>query len=108
MVTGVQTCALPILHGILNLIKNAMQAIDTHGTIGITARKQPSGQVAIDISNSGQSIPPDVRDRIWQPYFTTRKDGTGLGLAICRRIIADHGGTIELLEGKPTTFRIVV
>ena len=46
--------------------------------------------------------------KIWQPYFTTRKDGTGLGLAICRRIVADHGGTIELLEGKPTTFRIVV
>jgi len=92
----------------LNLIKNAVQAIDSHGTIGITARKQSSGQVAIDISNSGQPIPPDVRDRIWQPYFTTRKDGTGLGLAICRRIIADHGGTIELLEGKPTTFRIVV
>jgi len=93
---------------LLNLIKNAVQAIDSHGTIGITARKQSSGQVAIDISNSGQPIPPDVRDRIWQPYFTTRKDGTGLGLAICRRIIADHGGTIELLEGKPTTFRIVV
>ncbi|MCX6830754.1 MAG: ATP-binding protein [candidate division Zixibacteria bacterium] len=78
----------------LNLIKNAVQAIDTHGTIGITAWKQSSGQVAIDISNSGQPITPDVRDRIWQPYFTTRKDGTGLGLAICRRIIADHGGTI--------------
>ncbi len=92
----------------LNLIKNAVQAIDSHGTIGIIARKQSSGQVAIDISNSGQPIPPDVRDRIWQPYFTTRKDGTGLGLAICRRIVADHGGTIELLEGKPTTFRIVV
>jgi PAS domain S-box-containing protein len=93
---------------ILNLIKNAVQAIDTHGTIGITARKQSSGQVAIDISNTGLPIPADVRDRIWQPYFTTRKDGTGLGLAICRRIIADQGGTIELLEGKPTTFRIVV
>ena len=92
----------------LNLIKNAVQAIDSHGTIGIIARKQSSGQVAIDISNSGQPIPPDVRDKIWQPYFTTRKDGTGLGLAICRRIIADHGGMIELLEGKPTTFRIVV
>jgi PAS domain S-box-containing protein len=92
----------------LNLIKNAVQAIGSQGTIGIAARKQSSGQVVIDITNSGQPIPPDIRDRIWQPYFTTRKDGTGLGLAICRRIIADHGGTIELLEGKPTTFRIVV
>jgi PAS domain S-box-containing protein len=93
---------------LLNLIKNAVQAIDSHGTIGIAARKQASGQVTIDISNSGQPIASDIRNRIWQPYFTTRKDGTGLGLAICRRIIADHGGTIELLEGKPTTFRIVV
>jgi signal transduction histidine kinase len=93
---------------LLNLIKNAVQTIESHGTVGITVRKQSSGRVNIDISNSGQPIPAELRDRIWQPYFTTRKDGTGLGLAICRRIVADHGGTIELLEGKPTTFRIVV
>ncbi len=92
----------------LNLIRNAMQAIGSQGTIGISARRQPSGQVAIDVANSGEPIPPEVRERIWQPYFTTRKDGTGLGLAICRRIIADHGGTVELVDGKPTTFRIVV
>ncbi len=74
----------------------------------ITAHKVPSGHVQIDIQNSGAPIPLEDRNRIFQPYFTTRPDGTGLGLAICRRIIADHGGTMELLEGEPTTFRIVL
>ncbi len=92
----------------LNLIKNAEQAISDSGKISFRAAKLASGLTAIDISNSGASIPPDVSSKMWQPYFTTRKDGTGLGLAICRRIVADHGGTIELLEGSPTTFRIVV
>lgn len=92
----------------LNLIRNATQAIGTDGAIHIKAESRSSGEVVIDVSNTGQPVPREVREEIWQPYFTTRKDGTGLGLAICRRIVADHGGTIELLEGEPTTFRIVV
>lgn len=91
----------------VNIIKNAVEAIEGAGEITIAARS--AGESArIDISNSGKPILRDIRARIFQPYFTTRPDGTGLGLAICQRIVADHGGTIELLEGEPTTFRIVV
>lgn len=92
----------------VNLIQNALQAIESNGDIRISAHKVPNGRVQIDIQNSGAPIPLEDRNRIFQPYFTTRSDGTGLGLAICRRIVADHGGTMELLEGEPTTFRIVL
>ncbi len=92
----------------VNLIQNALQAIAGDGDITIKAHKVPKGQVQIDVQNSGPPIPVENRNRIFQPYFTTRPDGTGLGLAICRRIIADHGGTMELLESEPTTFRIVL
>lgn len=94
---------------LLNLVRNALQAIDGAGVISITASAVAArGRAQIDVSNSGAKIPLDNRERIFQPYFSTRADGTGLGLAICRRIVGDHGGTIELLEGEPTTFRIVV
>lgn len=92
----------------VNLVQNALQAISGDGDIAITAQKVPTGHVQIDIRNSGALIPSEDRSRIFQPYFTTRPDGTGLGLAICRRIVVDHGGTLELLEGEPTTFRIVL
>ncbi|MGB5138298.1 MAG: ATP-binding protein, partial [Candidatus Zixiibacteriota bacterium] len=92
----------------LNLVQNASQAITGRGEIRIKAGQSALGRVQIDVENSGAPISREDRDRIFQPYFTTRPDGTGLGLAICRRILADHGGTIELMEGEPTTFRIVV
>jgi PAS domain S-box-containing protein len=92
----------------VNLIQNAVQSIEGPGTINITARKAHAGRTEIDLSNSGKPISSEARSRIFQPYFTTRQDGTGLGLTLCRRIVADHGGNIELLDGEPTTFRIVV
>ncbi len=91
-----------------NLIQNALQSMASSGDIKIRANALNANRVQIDVTNSGVSIPNEVRARIFQPYFSTKADGTGLGLAICRRIVADHGGTIELLEGEPTTFRIVV
>lgn len=92
----------------VNLVQNALQSIADTGDIGIIAGKDSAGRIRIDIQNSGAPIPPEDRTRIFQPYFTTRPDGTGLGLAICRRIVVDHGGTMELLDGEPTTFRIVL
>jgi len=92
----------------VNLIQNALQAIADGGDITIKAHKVPKGQVQIDVQNSGPPIPVEDRNRIFQPYFTTRPTELDWVWAICRRIIADHGGTMELLEGEPTTFRIVL
>jgi two-component system sensor histidine kinase AtoS len=92
----------------LNLIQNALQSTPAGGDIIIRGRSSTKGRTQLDVINNGESIPGEVRAKIFQPYFTTRPEGTGLGLAISRRIVASHGGTLELLEGEPTTFRIVV
>lgn len=93
---------------VINLLRNAIAAADEGGRIEVAARQSAGGKVELTVSNTGTPIPAEIRNKIFQPYFTTKSEGTGLGLAICHRIVADHGGTIELLPGEPTTFKVVV
>jgi len=71
-------------------------------------------QMFIEISDTGEGISLERLERVWEPFFTTKPEGkgTGLGLAICRRIILEHGGTIEIMSdgvpGKGTTVRITL
>jgi len=85
-----------------NLLKNAAEAIeglpeesDISGHIRVVLSAN-SGGVEVTIEDNGPGFPQDVRDRLLEPYVTTREKGTGLGLAIVNRIIADHGGSISL------------
>ena len=85
-----------------NLLKNAAEAIeglpedsDINGHIRVVLSASTSG-VEVTIEDNGPGFPQDVRDRLLEPYVTTREKGTGLGLAIVNRIIADHGGSISL------------
>jgi two-component system, LuxR family, sensor kinase FixL len=87
----------------LNLITNAADAMPQGGTLTLRAwASETPPQVLIDIVDTGQGIRPEVLSQIWEPFFTTKPEGkgTGLGLGICRRIMEDHGGTIEL-ESQP-------
>ncbi|MFH2055853.1 MAG: ATP-binding protein [bacterium] len=93
---------------LINLLRNAVAAADDGGRVEVRANRVAGDKVELLVSNTGASISPELRDKIFRPYFTTKSEGTGLGLAICHRIVADHGGTIELLAGEPTTFRVVV
>jgi signal transduction histidine kinase len=71
------------------------------GQLEVRAGRQPqdSGTVAeIAIRDSGAGIPPDAREKIFQPFFTTKAMGTGLGLAVVKRIVEGHGGTIVLAD----------
>jgi PAS domain S-box-containing protein len=92
----------------LNLIRNALQAMNYHGklTIGIEAL---DGQVEVRVTDSGPGIPEHLHQRIFEPFFTTKGkgEGTGLGLDICQSIIASHGGSIDF-ESRPgkTSFRV--
>jgi two-component system nitrogen regulation sensor histidine kinase NtrY len=85
-----------------NLLKNAAEAIegmpeemDVQGQIRMVLSGDERG-LEITIEDNGPGFPEDVRERLLEPYVTTREKGTGLGLAIVNRIIADHGGSISL------------
>jgi signal transduction histidine kinase len=62
----------------------------------------------LEVADTGSGIPPEVRERLFEPFFTTRREGTGLGLALCREIVAQHGGQIALEPRQPTGTRCVV
>jgi len=61
-----------------------------------------NGVVRLTISDNGPGIPLADRDKLFMPYYSTKRRGSGLGLAIVRRIIAEHGGNIEAADGTPT------
>ncbi|MEY3252311.1 MAG: hypothetical protein RL227_1284 [Pseudomonadota bacterium] len=91
-----------------NLLQNAIQAMEGHGRLRLSARHE-AGQVVVQVTDSGPGVPAELRQRIFEPFFTTKLagEGTGLGLHICRKIIAGHGGTIEV-DSEPgrTSFTV--
>lgn len=94
---------------LLNLVLNSLQAMGENGTLVLSNRLTRDVRgVEITVQDSGPGISPENISRVFQPFFTTKKDGTGLGLATCKRIITDHGGTISVasVPGMGATFRI--
>lgn len=93
----------------LNLIKNAMEAIEGEGKISISARKVKD-TVEIKVSDTGEGMEPEMPSKIFDPFFTTKiaKKGYGLGLFVAHNIISEHGGTIDVESspGHGTTFLI--
>jgi len=89
------------------LVDNAVEAMLGPGTITLNAWSA-NKNIFLDITNTGDVMPENVRRRIFEPFFTTKERGTGLGLAITRRVIESHGGGIRLMEGHPTTFRVTL
>ena len=96
-----------IKQALVNLIKNAMQAM-TRGGILTVETGQNSEEVWVSVADTGGGIPPDQVNHIFEPFYTTKDKGTGLGLMIVQRIVRQHGGHIELESrvGQGTTFRI--
>ena len=93
---------------IANVIKNATEAIAAvpphpgyKGRIGIIGRNE-GGSIVVDVVDNGIGLPRENRQRLLEPYVTTREKGTGLGLAIVTKIIEEHGGRVELLDAPAT------
>ena len=82
-----------------NLIKNAIEAIGKSGTIRIGARCE-GGSAEVSVADSGPGIPPELRSRALEPFFTTKPEGTGLGLAIASQGIRNLGGHISFQENE--------
>ncbi len=94
---------------LINLVENAIQAMHGRGRLEISTKyRQRLGQIRVTISDDGPGIPAEVRDKLFVPYFSTKKKGTGLGLAIVQRIISDHGGTIRLTDNTPRGTSVVI
>ncbi len=90
---------------LLNLLLNAIQAMEGGGTLTLSVAPDGDGRMRIAVSDTGKGIAPENLDRIFDPYFTTRPAGTGLGMAIVQRIVEAHGGEIrvESTPGRGTT-----
>jgi len=93
----------------LNLIQNAIEAIDRKGKI-ILRSKRKGSHVLIEVKDTGRGMPPDVKKRVFEPFFTTKEigQGLGLGLSVSAMIVHNHGGEIrvESTAGKGTLFQI--
>jgi two-component system, sporulation sensor kinase E len=92
---------------LVNLVKNAMQAMTKGGVLTLRTGEGADG-VWISVADTGGGIPQEQINRIFDPFYTTKKKGTGLGLMIVQRIVRAHGGRIELEShvGRGTTFRV--
>ncbi|MBN1418735.1 MAG: HAMP domain-containing histidine kinase [Planctomycetes bacterium] len=94
---------------LLNLLLNAAQASPPDGRIEVRVR-QGRRRASIEVADTGPGIPPETRDRLFEPFFSTKKEGTGLGLAISRRLAEGMGGTLvyEPIEPHGSLFRLEV
>lgn len=100
--------AAELREALANLIINAVDAMPTGGTLTLRTGLD-EGMVVIEVSDTGTGMPPEVRDRIFDPFYTTKGDrGTGLGLAMVQGIVEQHHGEISVESelGKGTTFRM--
>ncbi len=94
----------------VNLLMNAIQASPEGETVTVTGRLQ-GDEVAIEFIDRGCGVPEDAGGKIYDPFFTTKKEGTGLGLAIVKKIVQAHQGTLEFTNnqaGAGATFRVVL
>jgi len=94
---------------VLNVVLNGVQAMSNGGVLNISG-KQNDGTATVEIQDQGGGISPDVRDKVFNLYFTTKKTGSGIGLAMSYRVLQLHNGAIdfETEVGRGTTFRLLL
>jgi len=92
---------------VLNIMLNGVQAMPSGGTLSVAARRDED-IVVTEIRDQGGGIPPEIQDKIFELYFTTKKEGSGIGLAQTYQIMQWHYGSVdfESRDGKGTTFRL--
>ncbi len=98
-----------IKRALINLLDNAVEAVERSGNIWLNAQyEHEDNLLRLIVADDGSGIKPEDRDRLFLPHFSTKKTGTGLGLAIVSKIVSDHHGTICVEENIPTGTRFVL
>ena len=93
----------------VNLIDNALEAMGSKGEIAIaTSYLAPLQMMRVEVADDGPGIRPEDKEKLFLPYFSTKKRGTGLGLAIVNRIISDHHGYIRVEDNRPRGTRFII
>ncbi len=92
---------------LLNVVLNGVQAMPSGGTLMLSAVRE-DGSAQINVQDQGGGIPPAIRDKIFNLYFTTKQKGSGIGLAMTYRVMQLHNGSVDFdsVEGKGTVFRL--
>ena len=97
-----------LLGVLVNLATNAIQAAPESARIDLRVLRSQPDRIMLILSDNGPGIPPEIQDRVFDPFFTTRHQGIGLGLAVVRSVVEAHRGVVELESGQPqgTKFKI--
>jgi two-component system nitrogen regulation sensor histidine kinase NtrY len=94
---------------LINLLDNAVAAVEDHGEINLTTSYDREREVVtLEVTDDGCGLPPEIRTKIFEPYFSTKKNGTGLGLTIVSQIVEDHRGYIRALPNDPRGTRFTI
>jgi two-component system NtrC family sensor kinase len=97
-----------IRQALLNLLRNAREAMPNGGRVNVRLRKGSDGGLDLIVDDEGVGMPSATRARLFEPFFTTKQHGTGLGLAITRQIAEAHGGHVRVESREPRGTRIVL
>ncbi|HHK60876.1 MAG TPA: HAMP domain-containing histidine kinase, partial [Desulfobacterales bacterium] len=92
---------------VVNLLDNAVAVLGQGGRVEVRCLREEEEAVIV-VEDNGPGVPESERQRLFDPYYSTKKSGTGLGLAIASTIVADHGGTITMENRTPHGARFVV
>jgi len=95
---------------LVNLVGNAVDAMPNGGTLSISAGPRPDGRYSVVVEDTGVGIPAEERERIFEPYFTTKESGLGLGLVLTKKIVDAHGGEIfvDSTPGRGTRIEVAL
>jgi signal transduction histidine kinase len=93
---------------LLNVVLNGVQAMPSGGTLRISLLTSGDAMAEIEVGDQGTGIPLEIRDKIYNLYFTTKKSGTGIGLAMTYKVMQLHHGSVsfESVDGQGTVFRL--
>lgn len=94
---------------LINIIKNALEALEKIPEPRLEiAVKRILNHVSVEVSDNGTGIPPEILEKIFVPFYSTRAEGSGIGLSLSRQIVRNHGGqiSVESLEGKGSVFKV--